>query len=44
MVDIIQLIGKLYLNYKVMVETSELCFAGITPQNCRVGGKCSLKY
>lgn len=44
MVDIIQLIGKLNLNYKVMVETSELCFAGITPQNCRVGGKCSLKY
>lgn len=44
MADIMQLIGKLNLNYKVMVETLELCFAGITPQNCRVGGKCSLKY
>lgn len=39
MADIMQLVGKLNLNYKVMIESLELCFAGITPQNCHVGCK-----
>lgn len=37
--NIMQLIGKLNLIYKVMIESLELCFASITPQNCHVGCK-----